>query len=215
MYTPPGVAGHIHDLPRQEEDKEDTDTESFNKGDTVPVEGGIFDAPASAPLSDNQSNQSNANRQASGPSNEDNGHNVVPQGGNAVAPPGDQSAVPQPQGAPADGGRSARRHRTTGRPPHIWPEAWSSGYSAKQRKQATLEWAAECKLRGTNWWGEPLATSPENVSGHIERATPAVDGRDCLPEVAGVRGRRAREEVLKSTLVAMASPMKSLHPLLT
>ena len=31
--------------------------------------------------------------------------------------------------------------------------------SKKARDQATAEWAAECKARGTNWWGEPLTSS--------------------------------------------------------
>ena len=65
-----------------------------------------------------------------------------------------------------DGGRNARRHANTGRPPHIWPEVWQA-QSWKKRKKATADWAAECKLKGTDWWGKPLPSGTAAVAGTV------------------------------------------------
>ena len=65
-----------------------------------------------------------------------------------------------------DGSRNARRHKSTSRPPHIWPEVWQA-LSLKKRQQATLDWPSECKSRGTNWWGEPLPAAAQTEGNRI------------------------------------------------
>ena len=149
QIMPEGYA-HLHDLPAQEPDKQDTDMEfngdASDEGGDAAVEGGIFDAPTDAPtVTDGTSTGLRPDE--------------APHGGNgpAAAPP----AVPD------DGGRNARRHKGTGRPPHVWPELWQT-WSWAKRKKATAQWAAECKSKGTNWWGETLSGGTAAVASGIE-----------------------------------------------
>ena len=50
----------------------------------------------------------------------------------------------------------------------------------KARRQATADWAAECKLKKTNWWGAPLPAGAAAIVSGLDA------GRDLLPAAPGL-----------------------------
>ena len=82
------------------------------------VEGGIFDAPPIGPVP-----------QPSADVETPIGVQQPSAGGAQGGQEGNDAVLPPPAGPPIDdGGRNARRHTGTTRPPHIWPEFWGQSY---------------------------------------------------------------------------------------